>query len=653
MLKFGNKEFRNLQEQVLENMNQIQEIKQGVVVLDEFGIKVLGQLDSADDLPESAEEFGDAYAVGEEPPYEIYIWTRITDSDDPEEGEWFNIGQFPVPGPQGPQGPAGADGQDGEQGPRGLQGVPGPQGIQGPQGLQGPQGEQGIQGPQGPQGEQGGLIEVVGILSDASLLPSPSSLQKLDAAYLVENNNDGYDLYIQVGSTPSTAVWTNVGPFNAGSIVEVSGIPVTTFNADSKVSVQEGYTGNRIYAQASGTGNGLIMYKVDAPEADVPAPVVASGIAKRDANGQIGVPETPTADGHAASKKYVDGRVTGTNDGTNWTSLTIGGTTYSFAVTSTIDWDNVQNKPTFATVATSGDYDDLLDKPSLATVATTGDYDDLLNKPTIPAAQIQADWTQSNNTKLDYIKNKPSLASVATSGSYSDLSNTPDLSIYAQSANLASVATSGAYSDLSGKPTLGTAAACNTGTSSGNVPVLDSNGKLSTSILPATAITETYVESSQADMLALTAQVGDVCVRTDLNKSFILKEAGADTLSHWQELLTPTDAVSSVNSKTGVVVLTTSDLQNDSGYITKSVNDLTYYTLSSSLASVATSGSYADLSNKPDLSVYALSANLASVATSGSYADLSNKPTIYGTSTETWTFTLANGNTVTRVVVLA
>jgi hypothetical protein len=31
-------------------------------------------------------------------------------------------------------------------------------------------------------------------------------------------------------------------------------------------------------------------------------------------------------------------------------------------------------------------------------------------------------------------------------------------------------------------------------------------------------------------MLALTAEVGDVAVRTDLNKSFILKTVGASTL---------------------------------------------------------------------------------------------------------------------------
>lgn len=45
----------------------------------------------------------------------------------------------------------------------------------------------------------------------------------------------------------------------------------------------------------------------------------------------------------------------------------------------------------------------------------------------------------------------------------------------------------------------------------------------------------------------------------------------------------------------------TSQLQNDSGFITKEVNNLTNYTKTSDLSSVATSGSYNDLSNKPTI----------------------------------------------------
>ena len=43
----------------------------------------------------------------------------------------------------------------------------------------------------------------------------------------------------------------------------------------------------------------------------------------------------------------------------------------------------------------------------------------------------------------------------------------------------------------------------------------------------------------------------------------------------------------------------TSDITNDSGFITKEVNDLTNYTKTSDLPSVATSGNFADLQNKP------------------------------------------------------
>lgn len=49
----------------------------------------------------------------------------------------------------------------------------------------------------------------------------------------------------------------------------------------------------------------------------------------------------------------------------------------------------------------------------LATVATSGSYDDLLNKPTIPAAQVQSDWDEADNTKVDYIKNKPTIPNVS------------------------------------------------------------------------------------------------------------------------------------------------------------------------------------------------------------------------------------------------
>lgn len=106
----------------------------------------------------------------------------------------------------------------------------------------------------------------------------------------------------------------------------------------------------------------------------------------------------------------------------------------------------------------------------------------------------------------------------------------------------------------------GTAASKNVGTASGNIPVLDSQGKLDTSVIPAIAISDTFVISTEEEMLGLTAQIGDIAIRTDLNKSFILKGSTPSIMSNWQELLTPVSPVQSVAGKTGTVTLTSSDV---------------------------------------------------------------------------------------------
>ena len=87
------------------------------------------------------------------------------------------------------------------------------------------------------------------------------------------------------------------------------------------------------------------------------------------------------------------------------------------------------------------------------------------------------------------------------------------------------------------------------------VATLGSDGKLTTGQIPDVTITDTFVVATQSAMLALTAQTGDVAVRTDVNKTFILTATPASTLGNWQELLTPTDSVISVDGLTGAVSL--------------------------------------------------------------------------------------------------
>jgi len=134
---------------------------------------------------------------------------------------------------------------------------------------------------------------------------------------------------------------------------------------------------------------------------------------------------------------------------------------------------------------------------------------------------------------------------------------------------------------------LGSAASKDVGTAAGNVPVLDSNGKLVESIIPAVAITETYVVDSETAMLALNAQVGDVAIRTDVSKSFILQTTPATTAANWKELLTPDSKVISVNGKQGAVVLTGDDIASIFKQASSRTNILSNEALSVSLSKIS------------------------------------------------------------------
>lgn len=62
--------------------------------------------------------------------------------------------------------------------------------------------------------------------------------------------------------------------------------------------------------------------------------------------------------------------------------------------------DYIKNKPTLATVATTGAYSDLSGTPTLATVATSGSYTDLSNKPTIPTVNNGTLTIKKNGTQV-------------------------------------------------------------------------------------------------------------------------------------------------------------------------------------------------------------------------------------------------------------
>lgn len=322
MLKYGNKEFRNLEEQVLKNKEDIARHYNMDRVLADFGIRVIGQVATDAELPDPATfegAYGDAYAVGSEPPYSFYIWTRADVNAGYPEDYWFDIGDLAIVGPQGPQGIQGIKGDKGDRGigwifftgindetppaesaengtlalnlttgtvfvrqngtwsrstslkgPQGAQGTPGPRGARG---AQGPQGEQ------GPRGDVGGIVAIKGIVSSPEQLQTPAALQNLTAAFLV-GTAQPYDLYVQVGETPETAMWLNTGPMNAATLVYVNGVAQNTWDANTKVTSYDGLSdADYLYGRGIYNRNDRTFVLDTLP--------TASTVVRRDAEGQI------------------------------------------------------------------------------------------------------------------------------------------------------------------------------------------------------------------------------------------------------------------------------------------------------------------------------------------------------------------------------
>ena len=277
-------EFRNLEEQVLKNKEDIARHYEIDRALANFGIKVIGRVTTANDLPDPVTYqgvYGDAYAVGNSAQinagigsYKYFIFTR----PDPNSGEftnyWLDVGSISVVGPQGPQGPKGEKGDTGEStqwyaantapdigdvnpgdfylntasgnvykcvlAPDGVSknwisqlNIVGPQGPQGIRGIDGAPGAPGEQGPKGEQGPAGGFINIMGKLTSSAQLPNPAELDDLTKAFIVEEDGQN-NLYIQIGANSDVATWNNVGPLNLGTIVKSGGIFVPEWNADTK-----------------------------------------------------------------------------------------------------------------------------------------------------------------------------------------------------------------------------------------------------------------------------------------------------------------------------------------------------------------------------------------------------------------------------------
>lgn len=368
--KIGDITLRTLEQQVLKNKEDIANHYNRDRVLADFGIRVLGEVPNANDLPAIEDppqfEYGDAYLVGTKEPYEIYVFTRANENAGHSTPYFLNIGHIAVEGPEGPTGP---EGPIGPAGPASLwysgseiqqsfypteEGVSnyffntgncdivkldyngnsnivgnirGLRGPQGPQGVQGPQGPQGIQGPRGPQGEPAPVIDIRGYKLNIDQLPDPDT-QPLNAAYLLPNPDDATGnsrlIYIIVDGQ-----WYNAGPFGGGSRVNNDyGSFMPVWNSNVKVSVKKLVTGTPVDPYSIKSGKSIVYasrgvnndndpnsfyFVANFPDADC-LPIY--GTNTRDAHQYAAFKEdkvlytgVPLFDWQCANKKYVDENV--------------------------------------------------------------------------------------------------------------------------------------------------------------------------------------------------------------------------------------------------------------------------------------------------------------------------------------------------------
>ena len=292
----------------------------------------------------------------------------------------------------------------------------------------------------------------------------------------------------------------------------------------------------------------------------------------------------------------------------------------------------------------SGDYNDLINKPDIPTKTSdltndsgfinqiktinnesligtgnltidtfSGDYDDLTNKPTIPTKT--SDLTNDSGFVVG-----STLATVATSGSYNDLTNTPTIPTVGNGTITITQGgtTKGTFTlNQSSNATIALDAG---GSGGGDVSAAGDNTFTGTNTF-TTGLTIGGEEEEGAIGLGISSDIGLVDIA--VNQMSLSNSSGNGfslVLSEdWDEELQDYNLQTFVSTHNLDIIGTTSVTIDGNQVLT--TNDV---------ATVATSGSYNDLTNKP---------TLATVATSGSYNDLSNKPAIPTVNDATITIT--------------
>lgn len=308
-------------------------------ILSKFGIRVIDRLETEEDLlehypPETyAGEFGNAVLVGDETPFDYYIWTReFPDQIDPEHpinGEWLNIGQFPLEGPPGKDA-VGIRGERGERGKSWFSGIGAPGSTTIPDAMTGDlyfqtspefgavyryngtvwqyqgnlKGSPGSPGSPGKPGPAGPIVDLVGIVETVGGMPPVNEAVAQygrQVAYLVGAENEPKAVWGAIGPDDDLE-WAELGMFATGTLVYEDGRPVETVDLSNYVPFVAGTSSAQvmIYDKANDEFKNTSV-SIDPSNYSIPM---------RSSNGTL-KGKDPVDNTDLATKKYVDETVAG------------------------------------------------------------------------------------------------------------------------------------------------------------------------------------------------------------------------------------------------------------------------------------------------------------------------------------------------------
>ena len=194
---------------------------------------------------------------------------------------------------------------------------------------------------------------------------------------------------------------------------------------------------------------------------------------------------------------------------------------------------------------------------------------------------------QQINTKAD---KATTIAGYGITDAYTKTEIDEALNDKANSSGLSAVATSGSYNDLTNKPNIITS--YNELLETPQIEGVDLKGNKS--------LTDLGIQPAGTYLTEIPAEY---VTETELNGKGYITSAALEGYAQTSEI--PTDYLTEADlegyAQVADIPTNTSDLTNDSGFITKEVSNLTNYTSTSELSAVATSGSYDDLTNKPTI----------------------------------------------------